>query len=234
MDVEEVKQLGGADERKLHHLPQPVDHVALVLRADKADVQERGERRVKRAHPVLEPAVDGVHPVDARLDAHRRVDERQERRWHPDVRHPAAVHGRGKADDIQDDAAANGEDGLPPVEAKVHQRLKQCVDGGDGLVLLLAGQDKGAGGDGVRVKVGGEAGAVERRDGRVDDEEAAGGRAGRAVAVGEGGVGGVQQVRVHFHRVLHGQLKVVCPRARAPAAGGVMRKDVGRRPRDGR
>ena len=128
-------------------------------------------RRVKRADQVLAERV-----VDAGLAADRAVHLREQRSRHVHHRNAAQVGGRGKADDIADHAAADGDDHRRAIRLGLDQRIEHARHGVEVLVALAVfDQDRRA------IRAGfPKPRAVEVPDALARDQQAARAQPGRA------------------------------------------------------
>ena len=112
--------------------------VALGQRVEQRGVGDDQHRLVEGADQVL-----AVRRVDAGLAADRRVDLRQQRRRHLHEIDAAAHAGRGKAGEIADDAAAERDDQIAALDARVDDRLADAVEAGVALGALARGDADG-------------------------------------------------------------------------------------------
>ena len=92
--------------------------------------------------PGLVERADHVFPermVDRGLAADRRIDLSEERRWNLDVLHPALIGGGGKARQVPDHSAPEGEESAVAPAALLDKRVKDRVERAPVLVLLPVG-----------------------------------------------------------------------------------------------
>ncbi len=154
------------DHGHLHDLGEPAADLPVRKRRQEGGVVQGGVRRVVGAVHVLR-----LEGVDARLDAHADVHLADEGGVDLDVPDAPCVDGRGEADHVGDDAAADGEHHAVPVQPV---RLGQGADAlrcRERLVVLAGGHDVQGplALPGVRVQVGAEPVAVQPVHGRADE-----------------------------------------------------------------
>lgn len=208
--LQQAKELRAAHKGELHDFAHAVDEVAAVLGGDEGLVEPGGQRGVEGTDAVFERPHCRVVPIDAALDADAGVDDGQQGGWNSDVRNAASVTAGGKADNVQETAAANGDDGLPPQQPKLTEVVENGLDGGKAFVELLAVEDDKLELDLMQIKVADDSRRVEGVDGTINDDETtlvAGGHE----ALGQSRVLWGQNVVVNFDGVLDGELVVVGP-----------------------
>ena len=114
--------------------------------------------------------------IDGGLAAHSRIHLRQQRRRHLHERHAALVAGRGETGQVADHAAAEGEHRAVAPEAVGDQDIEHARGVGERLVGLAVRQYDFQ--RAPRAQASAQRPQVQRRDGRIaDDEHVAGARA---------------------------------------------------------
>ena len=105
-----VEESRVANERHLHGLDVARALVPIRQRGEQIEVVDDGEGRRKRADEILLP--EGVDPV---LHPDARIILTQSRRGNPHMAHAAMGRGRRQPDDIEQRAAADGDDVRVPI-----------------------------------------------------------------------------------------------------------------------
>src|SRR4029079_7529668 len=102
---EELEEAAVLDERRLDRLRDASAPVAVLQRREKAEVVDHRERRGERAEVVLL-----AERVDAVLDADCRIVLQEGGGRYPERGHAAVRGGRGKPGDVENRAAADGNE----------------------------------------------------------------------------------------------------------------------------
>ena len=121
--LEQREQALVAEDRHLRGLGKCGPPFALGERGEERDVGDDLERLVERPDEVL-----ALGQVDRRLAPDRGVDLGDERRRDMDQRHAAQVDGRDEPGGIAERTAADGDEGLPPLDAKPGQPARDRLD----------------------------------------------------------------------------------------------------------
>src|SRR5574338_362906 len=132
-------------------------------------VEEHGARRLEAAQPVLVTV-----EIHAGLDAYRSVDIAHERRRHLDVRNATPVGGGDEADDVRQNAAANGDDRLiAPMYREGVERPQHLLPRLERLGVLSAGKNLDFCGYSVAVEIISDPNALMAVHALVDDDKTA-------------------------------------------------------------
>ena len=169
--LEPPEQTGVGDHAVLDHLVQPGAELAARQRVEQQRVDHNRDWLVESADEVLAERM-----VDSHLAADGRIHLRQQCRRHMHEADAAKPGGGGKARDISDDTAADGDDGDGSVGGRLRQRIVDEPDRPDRLRPLPVRHEAVSGeGEG-----GADPLAVRPPDGWTRDDEP------RAVAAGLG------------------------------------------------
>ena len=133
--LEPGEEVGVADQAVFRHLGIAGVELARRQRIEDAGVGEHELGLMEDADEVLAAA-----GVDAGLAADRGIDLREQRRRHLDEAHAAPHDAGGKAGEVADHAAAEGEDDVAALEPRGEQRVDDLSSAAK-LFDAFAGRD---------------------------------------------------------------------------------------------
>src|SRR5688572_11031211 len=134
--LEPVDERGIEGKAMLDHLGQAGAQLTVGQRVQGSDVRDHGARLVKGADHVLAQGV-----IDGGLAADRRIHLSKQRGGYLDEWHATLVDRGGKAREVANHAAAQGNDQRVAAAASLQQIIEQAVEGLPALGLFAIGDD---------------------------------------------------------------------------------------------
>mmetsp|Transcript_40443 Transcript_40443/g.74001 ORF Transcript_40443/g.74001 Transcript_40443/m.74001 type:complete len:243 (+) Transcript_40443:864-1592(+) len=137
MRFQQIEQIRRPHQRQLEYLTKPIRYIPRILRRNKRRIQQTSRRRIETPHAVFVCFVrDATAVVDAVLHSDAGIDDGEEGGGYADEGYAATVEAGGHAGDVEDAAAADGEEGFATAEFVGAEIVEDGVDGTRPLIRL--------------------------------------------------------------------------------------------------